>query len=120
MAWLSLHADSSERQLSRGRVGAGVASSPPTDPDAHVFDAGKPPVRFDEPDVETESRTNHGGVALEMVAAEVLIHRAVFEHVVDGGQDRGDDSHDRLLGAAPRFEAIELSLQIAAFRSRCR
>src|SRR5215831_15254074 len=50
-----------------------------------------------------------------MVAAEVLIHRAVLEHVVDGGQDRGDDGHDRLLGAAPGFEAIELGLQVAAF-----
>ena len=61
-----------------------------------------------------------GGVALEMVAAEVLIHRAVLEHVVDGGQDRGDDGHDRLLGAAPGFEAMKLGLQIGPFRSRCR
>src|SRR5215831_2450958 len=50
-----------------------------------------------------------------MVAAEVLIHRAVLEHVVDGGKDRGDDGHDRLLGAAPGFEAIKLGLQVAAF-----
>src|SRR5215475_10691089 len=50
-----------------------------------------------------------------MVTAEVVIHRAVLEHVVDGGQDRGDDSHDRLLGAAPGFDAMELGLQVAAF-----
>jgi hypothetical protein len=34
-----------------------------------------------------------GGVALEVAAAEVLIHRAVLEDVVDGGQDGGDDGH---------------------------
>jgi hypothetical protein len=60
-----------------------------------------------------------GGVTLELVAAEILIHRAILEHVVDGGQDRGDDSHDRLLGTAPGFHAIELGLQIAAFLFRC-
>src|SRR5712671_580205 len=55
------------------------------------------------------------GPALEVVAAEVLIHRAVLEHVVDGGKDGGDDGHDRLLGAAPGFDAVELGLHIAAF-----
>jgi hypothetical protein len=55
-----------------------------------------------------------GGVAIEMVAAEVLIRRAILEHVVDGGQDGGDDGHDRF-GAAPGFEAIELGLQIQPF-----
>src|SRR6266852_134851 len=60
------------------------------------------------------------GPALEVVAAEVLIHRAVLEHVVDGGKDGGDDGHDRLLGAAPGFDAVELGLQIAAFLFGCR
>jgi hypothetical protein len=59
-------------------------------------------------------------VALEMVAAEVVIHRAVLEHVVDGGQDGSDDGPDRLLGAAPGSDAVELGLQIAAFLFYCR
>jgi hypothetical protein len=33
--------------------------------------------------------------------------------VVDGGKDRGGDGHDRLLGAAPGFDAVELG-QFAA------
>jgi hypothetical protein len=61
-----------------------------------------------------------GGLALEVVAAEVVIHRAVLEHVVDGGQDGGDDAYDGLLAAALGFEAIELGLQIATFLFRCR
>ena len=39
-----------------------------------------------------------GGTAMEVIAAEVLVHRAVLEHVVDGGKDGGGDGHDRLLG----------------------
>jgi hypothetical protein len=35
---------------------------------------------------------------MEVIAAEVLVHRAVLEHVVDGGKDGGGDGHDRLLG----------------------
>ena len=49
-----------------------------------------------------------------MIAAEVLVHRPVLEHVVDGGKNGGDDGHDRLLGAAPGFDAVELG-QIAVF-----
>src|SRR6266481_3759551 len=44
------------------------------------------------------------GTAIEVISAEVLVHRPIFEHVVDGGEDRGDDGHDCLLGAAPRFD----------------
>src|SRR6266851_6422090 len=55
------------------------------------------------------------GTAIEVISAEVLVHRPIFEHVVDGGEDRGDDGHDCLLGAAPRFDAVELGLQIAVF-----
>src|SRR6202451_4230501 len=58
-----------------------------------------------------------GRTAIEVIGAEVLVHRPVLEHVVDGGKDRGDDGHDRLLGAAPRFDAIELSLKVAVFLS---
>src|SRR5229473_5404969 len=56
-----------------------------------------------------------GRTAIEVIAAEVLVHRPVLEHVVDGGKDGGDDGHDRLLGAAPGFDAIELGLQVAVF-----
>src|SRR6266849_492853 len=56
-----------------------------------------------------------GRTANEVIAAEVLVHRPVLEHVVDGGKDGGDDGHDRLVGAAPRFDAIELGLQVAVF-----
>src|SRR5215475_4522538 len=40
-----------------------------------------------------------GGAAIEVVGTEILIRRPVLEHVVDGGQDGGDDGHDRLLWA---------------------
>jgi len=43
------------------------------------------------------------------------LHRPSLEHVVDGGQDGGDDGHDHLFGAAPGFDAVELSLQVAVF-----
>src|SRR6266853_4735676 len=56
-----------------------------------------------------------GRTAIEVIAAEVLVHRPVLKHVVDGGKDGGDDGHDGLLGAAPRFDAIELGLQVAVF-----
>src|SRR5208282_831921 len=56
-----------------------------------------------------------GGTAIEVIAAEVLVHRPVLEHVVDGGKDGGGDGHDRLLGAAPGFDAVELGLQVAVF-----
>ena len=39
--------------------------------------------------------------------------------MVDGGEDRGDDGHDCLLGAAPRFDAVELGLQVAVFLFYC-
>src|SRR5258708_37980609 len=51
-----------------------------------------------------------GGTAIEVIAAEVLVHRAILEHVVDRGKDGGDHGHDRLLGAAPGFDAAKLSL----------
>src|SRR5262249_28721020 len=38
-----------------------------------------------------------------------------LEHVVDGGEDRGGDRHDRLLGASLRFDAVELGVEIAVF-----
>src|SRR5487761_1094590 len=56
-----------------------------------------------------------GGTAIEVIAAEVFVHRPVLEHVVDGGKDGGGDGHDRLLGAAPGFDAVELGLQVAVF-----
>src|ERR1700730_9496876 len=56
-----------------------------------------------------------GGTAIEVIATEVVIHRAVLEHVVDGGKDGGGDCHNSLLGAAPGFDAVELGLQVAVF-----
>jgi hypothetical protein len=50
-----------------------------------------------------------------VISAEVLVHRPILEHVVDGGENRGDDGHDCLLGAAPSFDAVELGLQITVF-----
>src|SRR5665213_3538501 len=61
-----------------------------------------------------------GGTAIEVIAAEVLIHRPILEHVVDGGKDGGGDGHYRLLGAAPGFDAVELGLQVAVFLFYCR
>src|SRR6266566_3579478 len=55
------------------------------------------------------------GTAIEVIAAEVLIHRPVLEHVVDGGKDGGGNGHDGLVGAAPGFDAVELGLQVAVF-----
>src|SRR6516162_7806813 len=52
---------------------------------------------------------------IEVVGAEVLVHRSVLEHVIDGREDRGGDGHDRLLGAAPRFDAVELGVEIGIF-----
>src|ERR1700692_325552 len=56
-----------------------------------------------------------GGTSIEVIAAEVLVHRAVFENVVDGSKDRGRDGHNRLLGATTGFDAVELGLQITVF-----
>src|SRR5229473_2259453 len=56
-----------------------------------------------------------GGTTIEVIAAEILICRPVLEHVVDRGKVGGGDGHDRLLGAAPGFDAVELGLQVAVF-----
>jgi hypothetical protein len=53
------------------------------------------------------------GPAIEVVAAQILIHRSILEHVIDGGEDRGGDREDRLLLAAASHDAGELRLQIA-------
>ena len=49
----------------------------------------------------------------EVFGAEVLVEGAVPEHVIDGGQDRGGDGTDGLLGSAPVPQALELRLQVA-------
>src|SRR5262249_29109127 len=51
-----------------------------------------------------------GGTAIEVIAAEVVVHRPILEHVVDRGKDGRDDGHNRLLGAAPGFDAVKLSV----------
>src|SRR5262249_1693305 len=50
--------------------------------------------------------------ALEVIGPKVLIHLPLFEHVVDGGEDRGGDGDDRLLRTAPRLYVVELGAQL--------
>ena len=38
--------------------------------------------------------------AVEVIGAEVLVERAVLEHVVDGAQEGGGDGADGFLGAS--------------------
>src|SRR6516162_3629381 len=47
--------------------------------------------------------------AVKMFATEVLIHRSILKHVVDGREDRGCDGHDSLLGTAPGFDSIKIA-----------
>ena len=57
----------------------------------------------------------HGfGPAVEVVGTEIVIEGAVLEHMVGGGEDRGGEGADRLFAAAPRAQAMELRLEIAA------
>src|SRR5437667_3916849 len=53
-----------------------------------------------------------GAAAREVIGAEIFIQRAVLEHVVSGGEDRGGDGADRLLGAAPSAQPHELRPQV--------
>jgi hypothetical protein len=55
-----------------------------------------------------------GGAAIEVVAAEVLVHRSILEHVEDGGQHGGGDGHDRLLGVTPGFDTMKLGLEVGS------
>jgi hypothetical protein len=58
-------------------------------------------------------------MAIVSAAIAMMLMLTQGRAMVDGGQDGGDDGHDRLLGAALSFEAIALGLQIAAFLSCC-
>ena len=49
----------------------------------------------------------------EVIGTEVAIRHAVTQHVVACPQHGGRNGEDRLLGAAARFEAEKLSLEIA-------
>jgi ABC-type uncharacterized transport system substrate-binding protein len=62
-------------------------------------------------------RDNAAAGGLMSYSASVIdaIHRAILEHVVDGAKDGGGDGHDRPFGAAPGFDTVELSLQVAVF-----
>ena len=63
----------------------------------------------------------HGfGSAVEVVGAKIVVMGAVFEHVIGGGEDRGGEGADRLFGAAPGAQAMELGLEIAAVFARGR
>src|SRR5712671_7773940 len=49
-----------------------------------------------------------GGAAVEVVGAEVVVHGAVLQHMIDRRQDRGGHGGDCLLRAAPAAELMEL------------
>jgi hypothetical protein len=57
-----------------------------------------------------------GGLAVEVVGAEVLVEASILEHVIDGGQDRCRDGADRLLRAVSGLQAEELGPVVAALR----
>ena len=54
---------------------------------------------------------------IEVVGAEVLIHGSVLEHVIDGGEDRGSDCNNCFLDAPSGSDAVELGLEVGAFRT---
>ena len=53
------------------------------------------------------------GPVVEVVRAEIAIELTADQHVVDAGQDRGDERAERLFGAAAGAQAVELGLEIA-------
>src|SRR6478736_6351437 len=52
-------------------------------------------------------------LAVEVFAAEVVVLGTVAQHVEGGGEHRGSDGEDGLLGAAACLDAQELSAQVA-------
>src|SRR3984893_19261125 len=54
-----------------------------------------------------------GGAAVEVVGAEVVVHGAVLQHVIDRRQDRGGHGADCLLRPAPAAELMELGSVVA-------
>ncbi len=46
---------------------------------------------------------------VEVVGAEILIERAVLEHVTDGAQEGGGDGADGFLGASAGLDSVELA-----------
>src|SRR5215203_1373303 len=52
-------------------------------------------------------------LAVEVLAAEVVVLGAVAQHVVGGSEHRGGYGEDGLLGATPGLDAQELSAQVA-------
>src|SRR5690242_4119046 len=59
------------------------------------------------------------GPALKMFATEVLIHRPILKHVVDGREDGSGDGHDSLLRTAAGFESVKLRLQVTVLLVLC-
>jgi hypothetical protein len=76
--------------------------------------------RWGEPDVESKVLdaisklgSDAGLVAFDKkIGAEVLVERAILQHVVDHGQQRGRHRDGSLFGSASSFEAEELCLII--------
>ena len=59
------------------------------------------------------------GAAVKVFATEVLIHRPVLKHVVDGREDGSRDRYDGLLRTASGFDSVKLRLQVAVLLFLC-
>src|SRR5215467_2954476 len=59
------------------------------------------------------------GAPVKMFAAEVLIHRPILKHVVDGREDGSRDRYDGLLRTASGFDSVKLRLQVAVLLILC-
>src|SRR5271167_1130308 len=57
--------------------------------------------------------------AVEVVGAEVLVQRAVLQHVIGSGENRCSDRADSLLRSSSGSQTLELGLKVAAFGSCC-
>ena len=68
--------------------------------------------------IDEALRLGRSSPAIEVVGAQILIQSSVGQHMIDGGEDRSGDGADGLLGAAPRPQAMELGLKVAALLAR--
>src|SRR6516225_2961204 len=59
------------------------------------------------------------GAVVKVFATEVVIHRPILKHVVDGREDGGGDGHDSLLRTAAGFDSVKLRLQVAVLLILC-
>jgi len=52
-------------------------------------------------------------MAIEVIVAEILIHRSILEHVIDGREHGCGHGHDRLLCSAAHLDAMVLGAEVA-------